>query len=314
MGHDSEQVQHDADTTAEQDDLVGVAEASRLLHVSPDAVRARCRRGKLPSVKIDGRIMIPHASLGVPTVDTTGRHDANTTESVADTTRHDADTTESVGDTTGRHDANTTTWPLTDTTATRQGDRRPEPVHAEWREDLLAQVARLEADKADWTVRLDEAARRETEAGRREERSKARVIDLERELTVRDSRAVDIRAERDGEVTELRGQVAILEAKVREILEDGKNEALQLANRNADLADRIADLVASHEDMHARVVELQPVAEQVPMLQAAVEEKDADLSERERELNAVRQDIEAIASRPVTGPVFRLLTKGKLRR
>ena len=119
MGHDSAQVRHDADTTAEQDDLVGVAEASRLLHVSPDAVRARCRRGKLPSVKIDGRIMIPRASLDVPTVGVTGRHDANTTESVADTTgRHD--TTESIADTTGRHDA--------DTTTTRQGDRRPEQV------------------------------------------------------------------------------------------------------------------------------------------------------------------------------------------
>jgi hypothetical protein len=56
------------------------------------------------------------------------------------------------------------------------------------------------------------------------------------------------------------------------------------------------------------------------MLQAAVEEKDASLSEREqtlqdrdRELGNMRQDIETIASRPVTGPVFRLLTKGKLR-
>jgi hypothetical protein len=57
------------------------------------------------------------------------------------------------------------------------------------------------------------------------------------------------------------------------------------------------------------------------MLQAAVEEKDASLSDREqaledreRELGNMRSDIETIASRPVTGPVFRLLTKGKLRR
>ena len=56
------------------------------------------------------------------------------------------------------------------------------------------------------------------------------------------------------------------------------------------------------------------------MLQAAVEEKDATLSEREQtlqdreqELGNMRQDIDAIASRPVTGPVFRLLTKGRLR-
>jgi hypothetical protein len=57
------------------------------------------------------------------------------------------------------------------------------------------------------------------------------------------------------------------------------------------------------------------------MLQAAVEEKDATLSQREQalqdteqELGNMRQDIDAIASRPVTGPVFRLLTKGRLRR
>ena len=193
---------------------------------------------------------------------------------------------------------------------------RTEPP--EWRDDLLAQVARLEADKAD-------ASRRETEAGLREERSKARVIDLERELTVRDSRLVDLqakqeaeiaalRSKQDTEVTELRGQVAVLESKMREVLENGQTEALGLANRIADLVDR-------QQEADARIHELQPVAEQVPMLQAAVEEKDATLSEREQalqdreqELGDMRQDIETIASRPVTGPVFRLLTKGKLRR
>ena len=189
---------------------------------------------------------------------------------------------------------------------------RTEPP--EWRDDLLAQVARLEADKAD-------AARRETEAGLREERSKARIIDLERELTVRDSRIADLQAKQEAEVSELRGQVAVLEAKVREvlekgqdILEKGQDEALQLANRIADLVDR-------QQEAEARIHELAPVAEQVPMLQAAVEEKDATLSERERalqdreqELGNMRQDIDAIASRPVTGPVFRLLTKGRLRR
>ncbi len=188
-------------------------------------------------------------------------------------------------------------------------DRTAEP-HA-WRDDLLAQVARLEADKVEAAARLDEvrheAARRETEAGVREERSKARVIDLERELTVRDSRMTDFQALRESEAADMRGQIAVLEAKVREVLEDGKSEALQLANRIADLVDR-------QQASEARIYELQPVAEQVPMLQAAVEEKDASLSERERELGNMRQDIDTIASRPVTGPVFRLLTKGRLRR
>jgi hypothetical protein len=66
--------------------------------------------------------------------------------------------------------------------------------------------------------------------------------------------------------------------------------------------------------MQARVVELQPVAERVPMLEAAVDEKDAALFERERRLSDMRADIEAIASRPVAGPMFRYLTRGKLRR
>ena len=81
------------------------------------------------------------------------------------------------------------------------------------------------------------------------------------------------------------------------------------------MAERIADLVVAQQDMHSRVIELQPVADRVPMLQAAVEETEANLSERERELGNMRQDIDAIASRPVTGPVFRLLTRGgRLRR
>ena len=180
-----------------------------------------------------------------------------------------------------------------------------------WRDDLLAQVARLEADVAqrdadkdamreDFDTRL---AEQRQEAGLRVEASKARVIDLERELTVRDSLNVD-----------LREQVSVLEAKVRSTLEERAEE-------NGQLANRIADLVAAHTEVQSRVIELQPVADQVPMLQAAVGEKDATLSEREQalqdteqELGNMRQDIDAIASRPVTGPVFRLLTKGRLRR
>ena len=42
-------------------------------------------------------------------------------------------------------------------------------------------------------------------------------------------------------------------------------------------------------------------------------ERDKKLFERERQLADISEDIETIASRPVAGPVFRLLTKGKLR-
>jgi excisionase family DNA binding protein len=192
----------------------------------------------------------------------------------------------------------------------RPTDRPTEPPTA-WRDDLLAQVARAEAEKD--TIR--------GEASRREEASKARIIDLERAATVResriadlehtigarDSRIADLETTHADELAELRGQVAILEAKVREILEKGQDEALQLANRIADLVDR-------QQAADARIYELQPVAERVPMLEAAVDEKDAALFERERRLSDMRADIEAIASRPVAGPMFRYLTRGKLRR
>ena len=275
-------------------EFVTAAEAAELLGYSETYIRRYIQAGDLSATKVKGRWQIARSDLeGLDLAD------------IGPPSAHGEQTEQS--------------------SRTKQTKQTDQPNRSEWRDDLLAQVARLEAGVDDAVARGDEAVarldevrheatRRETEAGLREERSKARVIDLERELTVRGSRMADMQAERDTDVAELRGQVATLEAKVREILEDGKNEALQLANRNADLAGRIADLVTAHGDMHARVVELQPVAEQVPMLQAAVEEKGASLSERERELGNMRQDIDAIASRPVTGPVFRLLTKGKLRR
>ena len=137
----------------------------------------------------------------------------------------------------------------------------------------------------------------------------ARVAALQETVVARES---DIVA-RDSRVTDLTEQVSALEAKVREVLEDGKADSHQLANR-------IADLVQQHADIHTRVLELEPVAAEVPMLQAAVEDSKAELTDREqilfqreRQLADINEDIETIASRPVAGPVFRLLTKGKLR-
>jgi excisionase family DNA binding protein len=273
--------------------FVSTVEAANILGCSETLVRKRVTSGVLPAEKVQGKWRISREDL-----DSQPRPHENSP-----------------------HPRTTDPHPVTNYPHSRTTSPHPDtapPHHSEWRDDLVAQVARIEADKVaaegresqlrDAASRRDEDMRAEmvrlqSSAAQREELSKARIIDLERELTARDSRIVDL--------TE---QVAILEAKVREVLEAGKDEALQLAKGNADLANRIADLVAAHEDMHARVVELQPVAEQVPMLQAAVEEKDASLSEREIELGNMRQDIDAIASRPVTGPVFRLLTKGKLRR
>jgi ATP-dependent Lon protease len=259
---------------------VSVPEASARLDVTERTIFRRVSNGKLQKRETsDGRVEV--------LIDVIGES--------ADVDRHGTVMTQPES----RHDAVMTT--------DDGGHDTVMTSIAVWREDLCQQVADLaarltRADEAH-AVSREEAARREAASAQREELSKARIIDLERELTMRDSRIVD-----------LSEQNQVLEAKVRETLEERAEE-------NGQLANRIADLVAAHTEMQSRVVELQPVADRVPMLQAAVEEKDASLSEREQalqkreqELGNIRQDIDAIASRPVTGPVFRLLTKGKLRR
>jgi hypothetical protein len=176
--------------------------------------------------------------------------------------------------------------------------------HADGHDRHLA--ARLHEDKAHLREELRTARE---ESSQRESEWKARVTALEATLGVREVRIEDLTA-----------QVSVLESKVREILENGQAEALGLANR-------IADLVERQHSAEVRIYELQPVAERVPMLEAAVDEtktrlhetegdlveRDKKLFERERQLADISEDIETIASRPVAGPVFRLLTKGKLR-
>jgi len=207
--------------------------------------------------------------------------------------------------------------------APESGGARSEPAGvrsesvAEMTDSGGHRIARLEEDK----VRLEEdkAHLREELRATREHferealdactKYEARVGALEETLAVREVR-----------ITEMTGQMSVLEAKVREILEKGQDEALGLANR-------IADLVERQQAAESRIYELQPVAERVPMLEAAVDEtktrlhetegdlveRDRKLFERERQLADISEDIETIASRPVAGPVFRLLTKGKLR-
>ena len=296
-------------------EYLSAADAARHLGCSESLIRSRISSGTLTAKKVLGKWQIrmddldrqPRAHEGSqPDLTIAEPHDRNGTEP---------------------HDRNGAVAQRRDPATAH--DRNAVEVTPAWRDDLLAQVSRLEADAAqreadkekmrdDFDVRL---AEQRQESGLLVESAKARIIDLERELTVRDSRIVDLQAKQESTVAELRGQVAVLEAKVREILEKGQDilekgqdEALQLANRIADLVDR-------QQEAEARIHELAPVAEQVPMLQAAVEEKDASLSEREQalrereqELGNMRQDIDAIASRRVTGPVFRLLTKGRLRR
>ena len=269
-------------------DYVTAAEAADLLGVSDTHVRRHIQAGTVDAKKVKGRWSIARGDL--EGLDLTGPPNERQTNE-----RQDGGATEQPDERTTRQ------------TNDRTNDRR---TNDRWRDDLLAQVARLEADKVAAEERTREVRE---EMGLRIEASKARVIDLERAATVREGRIVDMEASHATVVSELRGQVAVLEAKVRETLE-AHTEKL------GDLASDIAELANSKAQMELRVSELEPVASQVPMLQAAVEEKDAVLSERERqlevrehELTAVREDIEAIASRPVTGPMFRLLTKKKLR-
>jgi excisionase family DNA binding protein len=254
-------------------EYLSAAEAAKILGCSDTLIRKRIQSGELPATKRRGSWRILRGDL-----------DAQSRPYEGDDETPEPD---------NRRTESRTRTEEPKNRRTEHSNRRTEPPNPEWREDLLAQVASLEADKK--------------ALARREEQALGRAIDLDRAVEIRDSRVADMETAHAEEVSDLRGQVAILEAKVREVLEDRAEEIGKLATN-------ITELVAKQQEMQTRVYELQPVAEQVPMLQAAVEEKDASLSERERELGNMRNDIEAIASRPVTGPVFRLLTKGKLRR
>jgi chromosome segregation ATPase len=273
---------------------VSATEAASIVGCSESFIRKLIKRGDLASAKkVDGRWSIEREDLaridvGAPvrTIRTDEPHVRTAHANEADVRSVHANRT----------------------------DEPREPNMSGWRDDLLAQAARLEADKVEireeFDIRLTELRQ---ESGLRIDASKARIIDLERASTVRESRIADMETTHAREVSYLRGQVAVLEAKVRETLE-AHTEKL------GDLASDIAELANAKAQMELRVYELEPVASQVPALQAAVDEKDASLSDRERELelrehelNNVREDIEAIASRPVTGSVFRLLTKKRLR-
>jgi uncharacterized coiled-coil protein SlyX len=183
---------------------------------------------------------------------------------------------------------------------------------------MRERAERAEAGRAeDAAAHEDAVAQARVGTGLLVEATKARVIDLERELTVRDSTIADLTArlaDSDAAIVAKEGKAETLHEELRAAHVQAEANALEWARRADELSHRIADLVERQQDSESRIIELQPEAEKVPMLQAAVEEKDASLSERERELGNMRADIDAIASRPVTGPVFRLLTKGKLRR
>ena len=261
-------------------DYVSATDAAKALNRSESFIRRRIKTGEITARKVNGRWAVDLCELD----------DYRTDPSDESSTASDGSSTVIAESSTISDEPSTV---IAESSTVSDGQRR---TVDDWRDDLLAHVARLEADKVEMheeAGQREEALREEVrqvrqDMGLRIEASKVRVVDVERELTVSNSTIAD-----------LRGQVAVLEAKVRETLE-AHTEKL------GDLASDIAELANAKAKMEVRVYELEPVAEQVPMLQAAVDEKDATLT-------GIQDDIEAISSRPVAGPVFRLLTKGKLR-
>jgi hypothetical protein len=315
-------------------EYVSATEAADLMECSEALIRKRIKSGTLAAKKMRGRWHIRRSDIAGQTLTVEYGPQDRTTEPNVRTNAPDDRSTAPQDRTTAPDDRSTApqdrttasdvhdTSPQDRTTALHDGiaadDRNIAPqdrttAPPEWREDLCQRVASLEAriarqdeDKAHLRQELhaahEESRAIRDDASRNELGWKARVVEVEQTVSVRDSQIAD-----------LNGNVATLEAKLREILEQSQGQNHQLANR-------IADLVQRHADIQTRVLELEPVAAEVPMLQAAVEDTKAELTEREqvlfdreRQLADISEDIETIASRPVAGPVFRLLTKGKLR-
>lgn len=78
--------QHDANTTTDRD-VVSPTVAAQRLGITPDAVRARLRRGTIEGLRVDGdwQVFLPR-----DTTVSEDQHDSDTTETVG---RHDSDTT-----------------------------------------------------------------------------------------------------------------------------------------------------------------------------------------------------------------------------
>ncbi len=152
-------------------DTVSVKEAAQILDCSATHVRNQAADGSLDAVKVRGTWRIQRAAL---------EHHPRPHE----TPQHNSDTTPPQQ----RYHA-TTAAPLQ-----HNPSATPTPQLDKWRDDLLSQVANLEADKAalrdDYEARVAEMR---VEFAHRVEGAKARAIDLERQVTMRDYATLDIR-------------------------------------------------------------------------------------------------------------------------
>jgi chromosome segregation ATPase len=317
-----------------------LADAVTDLRVSERTVRRRVRAGELSSRRVgDGRV-----EIGIPVTDggrvTDGGQDVSGGgRPVADT----AQMTDGGQDVSGGGRPVADTAQMTDGGQDVSGGGQALVGDRQALTELTARIARLDEDKARLREQLSgreqafhdaatsyaatiermradhdkQIGELRAEAGLLVEASKARVIDLERELTVRESTIADVTTRlaqsdaaivaRDGIIADKDGKAETLHQELRGAHTQAEANALEWARRADELSHRIADLVDRQQESESRIIELQPEAERVPILVA-------DLDARDEELSGIRKDIDAIASRPVTGPVFRLLTKGKLRR
>jgi hypothetical protein len=153
----------------------------------------------------------------------------------------------------------------------------------EWRDDLLAQIERIEADKQRLTAQVEASeARHDADLSAMQ----ARVDSLLDTVAAKDERVRD------------------LSEQLREAHVQSEVGAQEWARRSDELAHRIADLVDRQHEADARIIELQPVAEQVPMLQAAVDDRTDELEE-------IRSAVKRIEAGVISGPIFRLLDKNR---
>jgi excisionase family DNA binding protein len=181
-----------------------------------------------------------------------------------------------------------------------------------WRDDLLAQIADLtqRADRVE-DARTSDAESHKTAFDRMRQdyeqqlaEQRQRLDDLAEQLSRRDQTIVS----RDETLAANVGRLESLEDQLREAHTHAETHAVEWARRSDDLSHKIADLVATHQEAEARIIELQPVADQVPMLQAAVDESNGEITD-------MRREVQRIESGLISGPIFRLLDRGgKLRR
>lgn len=190
-----------------------VAEAARVLSISPGAVRKRIERGQLEARKVSGQwvIAVPNTTAAAPSA----RHDTTRQDATGDTTRHDRAT-------------GTTAAPIVPAVAYAQ----LEAIRDQWLAPLVERIGELEREAGRLTAERDELERERDEL-------RQRLEDRALEPSS-DSPASDLWS-----LGQLRREYKQYSAKVdQEIME--LREALERAETAAEVATS-ADTNTAHE-------------------------------------------------------------------